>query len=125
MAIDIRTGIHLQWNCDGDSLGATLHWPDPVHGVVVFAHGSGSSRLSPRNRLVAQGLHEAGLATVLLDLLTHQAAARPKAIQAVVSRGGRPDLAFETLPQVRCPTLLIVGGKIATFWPSTSRPSPP
>lgn len=168
MSIETSTGVDLQWDCDGVSLGATLHWPHPVHGVVIFAHGSGSNRFSPRNRLVAQGLHGAGLGTVLLDLLTPQeamadeqthhwrfdipllgkrltgavdwltqerpqgtspgsvglfgastgaaaalitAAARPKAIQAVVSRGGRPDLAFEALPQVQCPTLLIVGGE--------------
>ena len=72
MAIDTPTVIDLQWNCDWVSLGATLHWPHPVRGVVVFAHGSGSSRFSPRNRLVAQGLHGGGLATILTDLLTPQ-----------------------------------------------------
>lgn len=135
-----------------------------AEGVVVFAHGSGSGRLSPRNRQVAQALVERGLATVLLDLLTpgeeridsvtreyrfdiprlaerlvgandwlrHQpglnelpvcffgastgaaaaliaAALRPERTAAVVSRGGRPDLAGEALPKVKAPTLLIVG----------------
>ncbi|MCI0540952.1 MAG: dienelactone hydrolase family protein, partial [Verrucomicrobiales bacterium] len=134
-------------------------------GVVLFAHGSGSSRHSPRNRRVAAALNEASLATLLIDLLTpaeeavdlrtahlrfdiallagrltaaadwlaHQpdtrhlrvgffgastgagaalvaAAERPSAVGAVVSRGGRPDLAGPALPQVQAPTLLIVGG---------------
>ena len=137
----------------------------PAAGVVLFAHGSGSSRLSPRNRAVAARLVEAGLGTVLLDLLTAEedkldqitaeyrfdipmlaerlvlatdwlatqtrmgglpvcyfgastgaaaaligAAQRPDAVAAVVSRGGRPDLAKPFLPKVRAPTLLIVGG---------------
>jgi putative phosphoribosyl transferase len=130
-------------------------------GVVVFAHGSGSGRLSPRNTFVARHLQRDGLATLLLDLLTEeeaddrrkvfdidllagrlllakgwleaepqtqhlkigyfgastgagaalQAAARePSNIKAVVSRGGRPDLAEPYLPSVTAPTLLIVGG---------------
>ncbi len=134
--------------------------PNPL-GVVVFAHGSGSGRLSPRNNFVARYLQQNGLATLLLDLLTPdeagdrrkvfdidlladrlllaaawleegprtkklgigyfgastgagaalQAAARdPAKIQAVVSRGGRPDLAEAYLPSVTAPTLLIVGG---------------
>ncbi|MEX2556157.1 MAG: phosphoribosyltransferase family protein [Actinomycetota bacterium] len=134
---------------------------DPV-GVIVFAHGSGSSRLSPRNRFVARALNEGRLATLLFDLLTTAeeidranvfdiellagrlveatrwlqtrrdvrglpigyfgastgaaaalwaAANLGAAIAAVVSRGGRPDLARETLHQVRAPTLLIVGGR--------------
>jgi putative phosphoribosyl transferase len=133
----------------------------PRGGVVLFAHGSGSGRLSPRNRFVAQTLQEGGLATLLLDLLEEreaedrrkvfdidlladrlltatewllrhpatqgltvgyfgastgagaalQAAARsPASVAAVVSRGGRPDLAAPYLPQVIAPTLLIVGG---------------
>lgn len=137
--------------------------PDPL-GLVLFAHGSGSSRFSSRNRFVAEVLQRAGLATLLFDLLTAAeerrdrvdaalrfnipllsqrligaidwvidqpplralplglfgastgaaaalaaAAARPQMVRAVVSRGGRPDLAIEALPQVRCPTLLIVG----------------
>jgi putative phosphoribosyl transferase len=138
-----------------------LHLPDPAHGVVVFAHGSGSSRHSPRNRFVADVLYQAGLGTLLLDLLTpdeeaHRGnvfdidlladrlaaatdwlAGRPDSatarigyfgastgagaalaaaaeigtrIAAVVSRGGRPDLAGHRLAVVRAPTLLIVGG---------------
>lgn len=133
-------------------------------GLVLFAHGSGSGRHSPRNRAVAEKLAEVGLGTVLFDLLTEQegevdavtgdyrfdvrllgerltaitdwlteqdstaglpiglygastgaaaaliaAAARPQAVEAVVSRGGRPDLAEEVLPLVHQPTLLIVG----------------
>lgn len=139
--------------------------PDGARGVVLFAHGSGSSRHSPRNRFVAEALREGALATLLLDLLSpeeeaadartrqlrfdiallaerlvgaidwlaHQAAARglpvgifgastgggaalvaaaerPDAVGAVVSRGGRPDLAGDALPMVRAPSLLIVGG---------------
>lgn len=150
------------------SLEADLSLPDAARGIVVFAHGSGSSRLSPRNRQVAERLHEAKLATMLVDLLTsdeeavdkrtrelrfdiglladrlvgltdwlrvHQrtaglrvgyfgastgagaalmaAAERPDAVHAVVSRGGRPDLAGPTLHRVRAPTLLIVGGNDA------------
>ena len=134
--------------------------PDP-RGVIVFAHGSGSGRLSPRNNFVARHLQQNGFATLLLDLLTPdeaedrrnvfdidlladrllltkswleqeprtkklgvgyfgastgagaalQAAARkPSNIRAVVSRGGRPDLAETYLPSVAAPTLLIVGG---------------
>jgi len=142
-------------------LGASLHLPERPLGFVVFAHGSGSSRHSPRNRYVADVLHEAGLGTLLLDLLLPPeeldrgnvfdipllggrldsaarwlrsrpeaaelpvgyfgastgagaalwAAAEPGAgIAAVVSRGGRPDLAGARLELVRAPTLLIVGG---------------
>jgi len=138
-----------------------LHLPEPVSGVVVFAHGSGSSRHSPRNRYVAEVLQDAGLGTLLLDLLTPEeelqrsnvfdigllarrlaaatawlvqrpdtadspigyfgastgagaallAAADPDSrISAVVSRGGRPDLAGPGLGKVTAPTLLIVGG---------------
>jgi putative phosphoribosyl transferase len=144
------------------SLPGDLDIPQPAFGVVVFAHGSGSSRLSPRNRAVAQSLNDAGLATLLLDLLTAAeerersnvfdipllsgrliaavrflgelsdtrelavgcfgastgaAAALIAAaeldcdVHAVVSRGGRPDLALERLPDVQAPTLLIVGGE--------------
>ncbi len=147
-------------------LASTLTVPPRARGIVVFAHGSGSSRMSPRNRFVAEVLQERGLATLLMDLLTEEeeeldrqsghlrfdipmlaarvegavswlaeqadtaklpvgvfgastgaaaaltAAARmPDDIAAVVSRGGRPDLAEECLPEVRCPTLLIVGGR--------------
>ena len=142
-------------------VGGHLTVPEVARGVVVFAHGSGSSRHSPRNRYVADVLNEAGLATLLFDLLTEReevdranvfdidllgkrlvdvtrwvraqpeisqllvgyfgastgaaaalvAAAEPDAkISAVVSRGGRPDLAGPLLGSVRAPTLLIVGG---------------
>jgi len=135
--------------------------PDPAAGVVMFAHGSGSSRLSPRNAAVASRLNEKGLVTVLFDLLTPveerdrnnvfdipllgrrlvgvcrwlgnqsrlaelpvgifgastgaaaalvAAAAEPDRVSAVVSRGGRPDLADTALGLVSAPTLLIVGG---------------
>jgi putative phosphoribosyl transferase len=145
-------------------LDADVVVPQPAQGVVLFAHGSGSSRHSPRNTYVASGLQDAGLATVLVDLLTpaeervdaitaelrfdigllagrltaicdwlveHDitaglgiglfgastgaaaapvaAAARPDPVDAVVSRGGRPDLAGPALRSVRQPTLLIVG----------------
>jgi len=150
----------------GVVLEADIVIPEPARGVVLFAHGSGSSRHSPRNRYVAGELLSAGLATVLVDLLTPQeeqldartgelrfdisllsvrlialvdvlaeqdataglgiglfgastgaaaalvtAAARPSAVQAVVSRGGRPDLAGEFLRLVRQPTRLIVGSR--------------
>ncbi len=142
-------------------LEGTLRIPATPVGVVLFAHGSGSGRFSPRNNFVAQQLHKDGLATLLLDLLEPaeaedrrkvfdidlladrllaakawlvedsrtrtlligyfgastgagaalQAAARESAsIGAVVSRGGRPDLAERYLPLVAAPTLLIVGG---------------
>ncbi|MFP4251411.1 MAG: dienelactone hydrolase family protein [Guyparkeria sp.] len=147
-------------------LGGAIHegilgLPVEPRGLVVFAHGSGSSRLSSRNRFVARQLQEAGLATLLFDLLSETedevyenrfdierlaerlvqasdwvtgqpeladlpqgyfgastgaaaalraAAQLPETIRAVVSRGGRPDLAGEALPRVSAPTLLIVGG---------------
>ncbi|KQX65821.1 phosphoribosyl transferase [Angustibacter sp. Root456] len=142
-------------------LAATLTVPASPVGVIAFAHGSGSSRHSPRNRYVAGRLQQAGLATLLLDLLTAQedgrrdlvfdvpllserlgaacrwlahdartrglplglfgastgaaaaiatAADPASTVQAVVSRGGRPDLAPDHLPLVRAPTLLVVGG---------------
>ncbi|MFE3887704.1 phosphoribosyltransferase family protein [Streptomyces lydicus] len=142
----------------GVRLTGDLTVPAGALAVVMFAHGSGSSRHSPRNRLVAAALNEAGLGTLLFDLLTPaeeahrsnvfdtetlaerladatgwlrgrfagpigyfgastgaaaalRAAATPDAdITAVVSRGGRPDLAGPLLPAVRAPTLLIVGG---------------
>jgi putative phosphoribosyl transferase len=143
------------------SLSGIFHMPVGAEGVVVFAHGSGSGRLSPRNQFVARVLQEAGLATLLLDLLEEEeaedrekvfdiellakrlqcaadwlhgelgtgglhlgyfgastgaaaalvAAAREATpVKAVVSRGGRPDLAGACLSTVRAPTLLIVGG---------------
>jgi len=144
----------------GVPLPGNLAVPDGAFGLVLFAHGSGSSRHSPRNRFVAEVLQRAGLATLLFDLLTEDeardrgnvfdiplladrltaaaasaadlpavaelpvgffgastgagaalwAAAEPSArVGAVVSRGGRPDLAAERLGQVTAPTLLIVG----------------
>src|SRR5882672_8662434 len=147
-----------------DALEGELSLPDDARGIVLFAHGSGSSRHSPRNRYVAQLLNEANLATLLVDLLTSDeeaidlrtaqirfdisllaerlvgitdwltenqdtwqlrvgyfgastgaaaalvaAAERPNVVHAVVSRGGRPDLAGPALGQVSAPTLLIVG----------------
>ena len=147
-------------------LEGDLAIPPRAAGVVVFAHGSGSSRHSPRNKFVASELCKVGMATLLMDLLTRDeeryeddtgrlrfdiglladrlasaarwlaargdagslplgyfgastgaaaalvaAARRPEAVSAVVSRGGRPDLAGDALPAVRAPTLLIVGGE--------------
>jgi pimeloyl-ACP methyl ester carboxylesterase len=147
------------------TLMGNLGIPEGARGAVLFAHGSGSGRHSPRNRFVARQLRAAGLATLLLDLLSEDeeamdrytahlrfdigllaerligatdwlaedsrtaglsvgyfgastgggaalvaAARRPDRIGAVVSRGGRPDLAGDALPAVRAPTLLIVGG---------------
>jgi putative phosphoribosyl transferase len=155
----------LQIDASGAMLQADLSLPARARGLVLFAHGSGSSRLSPRNRQVAARLNDARLATVLADLLTAEeeaiderdrrlrfdiallaerlvgltdwlkadrrtaslalgyfgastgagaalvaAAQRPDAVGAVVSRGGRPDLAEQALERVRAPTLLIVGG---------------
>ena len=146
------------------SLEGELAVPKGAQGVVVFAHGSGSSRHSPRNRFVAAALREGHLGTLLFDLLTADeevidlqtthlrfdvallaerlvhaidwmsrrepalpiglfgastgagaallaAAQRPERVAAVVSRGGRPDLAGLALRQVQAPTLLIVGGR--------------
>ena len=155
----------VQVTTDSISLSGNLQIPDKAQGIVLFAHGSGSSRLSPRNRLVAEVLQEGGLATLLIDLLTPDeeevdrwsgglrfdidllterlvgatdwlkqhppakslnvgyfgastgaAAAlkavtlRPGSVRAIVSRGGRPDLAAPELHRVMSPTLLIVGG---------------
>jgi pimeloyl-ACP methyl ester carboxylesterase len=148
-----ENGLHLE----GD-----FEVPYPARGVVVFAHGSGSSRNSPRNQQVAARLRDAGWGTLLFDLLTPREDAIPGArfdiellglrlvaatrwlehqpeaevlavgyfgastgaaaaliaaaelgpsIAAVVSRGGRPDLAMSVLPRVMAPTLLIVGGR--------------
>ncbi len=140
--------------------------PPRAHGLILFAHGSGSSRLSPRNRMVAETLIRGGFGTLLFDLLTEReeaadavtgrlrfaidflagrlieatdwvisrpetralrlgyfgastgaaaalvaAASRPALIRAIVSRGGRPDLAGGYLREVTAPTLLIVGGE--------------
>jgi putative phosphoribosyl transferase len=160
--LSVATGIHIPV---GDVvLEGDLVVPDNASGVVVFAHGSGSGRHSPRNRQVASTLNEAGFGTLLMDLLTAEedefdrvtgehrfdiplladrlvaaidwlrggepaglsiglfgastgaaaalvaAAARADDVAAVVSRGGRPDLAGSALSRVRAPTLLIVGG---------------
>jgi putative phosphoribosyl transferase len=126
-------------------LEGELSVPAAVTGAVIFAHGSGSSRHSPRNRHVADILNEGGLATLLIDLFDVEslvavtkwlsnrpdveglkigyfgastgagaalvaAAALPGLIHAVVSRGGRSDLAAEALERVEAPTLAIVGG---------------
>lgn len=148
------------------TLEGTLGVPAAATGLVLFAHGSGSSRFSSRNRYVARVLRDAGLGTLLLDLLSRgeeevdertrqlrfdipmlaerlvvaidwlgadaiasslpiglfgastgggaalvAAAQRPRRVGAVVSRGGRPDLAGTALPRVAAPTLLIVGGR--------------
>jgi dienelactone hydrolase len=162
MRIDV---IDIAIPIEGLELEGTLAIPADATGLVLFAHGSGSSRHSPRNRHVAALLNERGLATLLFDLMTFQeeridaldatlrfdadilaerlvaatdvliaqhrtrdlpigyfgsstgaaaaliaAARRPQQITAVVSRGGRPDLAIDWLSMVHAPTLLIVGG---------------
>jgi pimeloyl-ACP methyl ester carboxylesterase len=142
-------------------LEGLLRLPEPARALVLFAHGSGSGRLSPRNNQVAEALRPTGLATLLFDLLTEEestdranvfdiellaerlgvatgwarqqealkrlpigyfgastgaaaalvaAAGSPDEIGAIVSRGGRPDMAGPALGKVRAPTLLIVGG---------------
>jgi putative phosphoribosyl transferase len=161
---DVRAGgadEDVEIPSDGVRLSGTLHLPASCDGIVVFAHGSGSGRHSPRNRLVASVLQSAGLGTLLLDLLTPSeeisrenvfdvvllarrltaatqwlgtredtatsaigyfgastgagaalwaAGAPDSRVGAIVSRGGRPDLAGPRLAAVRAPTLLIVGG---------------
>jgi putative phosphoribosyl transferase len=157
------TSVHIA--AGAVTLNGDLGLPDRVTGCVLFAHGSGSSRRSTRNRFVAAELRDAGLATLLMDLLTEEeeradranaqlrfdislltdrlvaatdwlaadsrtntlplgyfgastgaaaalaaATRRPNRVAAIVSRGGRPDLASEALHTVRAPTLLIVGG---------------
>ncbi len=152
----------VSFDLGGVRLAGDLTTPARADGLVLFAHGSGSSRMSPRNRAVARALNDANLATLLFDLLdeheasrrelvfdvpllatrleviTHWAASQPRlhslpigyfgastgaaaalqaaakvgaAVGAVVSRGGRPDLAGEELPSVVSPTLLIVGSR--------------
>lgn len=155
----------VQVKSTGVVLEGSLAIPDGAEGIVLFAHGSGSSRYSPRNQYVAGVLQQAGLGTLLIDLLTAEeekvddhtmhlrfdipllaqrvagaadwlagnpetrrlsvgyfgastgaaaalvaAAKHPGTAKAIVSRGGRPDLAGPLLSQVRAPTLLIVGG---------------
>ena len=164
MANDVTTR-DIEVPAGAFALRGILGVPDRAGGAVLFAHGSGSGRLSPRNNYVARTLQAAGLATLLVDLLTAEeeradartghlrfdidflterllattegllraretaglgvgyfgastgaaaalqaAARRPADVRAVVSRGGRPDLAMDALPAVRAPTLLIVGG---------------
>ncbi len=154
-----------QITAGSETLEGNLSIPDRARAVILFAHGSGSSRHSPRNRFVARVLNDAGLATLVTDLLTADeeevdevtrhlrfditllaqrlvaitdwlavqpeaqemrigyfgastgaaaalvaAAERPAVVGAIVSRGGRPDLAGPALLRVRAPTLLIVGG---------------
>ncbi len=159
MSAFINESLAIQ--LDGLILKGDLIIPENAFGLVVFSHGSGSSRLSPRNKYVAQMLQQRSLATLLFDLLTVDedrlyenrfnidlltmrlidvtqwmqnkketkrlpigyfgastgAASALRAasffgdeIKAVISRGGRPDLAFSELPKVTAPTLLIVGG---------------
>jgi pimeloyl-ACP methyl ester carboxylesterase len=162
--MDEEAGVRIPAN--GEVLEGNLALPAHCAGLVLFAHGSGSSRWSPRNRHVAQVLQQAGLGTLLFDLLTAAeeaedvrtarlrfdipllarrllaatawvradtrtrhlpvgyfgastgaaaalvaAAQRPEDVAAIVSRGGRPDLAADVLERVRAPTLLIVGGR--------------
>jgi putative phosphoribosyl transferase len=147
---------------DGAPLAGDLAWPEHPGGIVLFAHGSGSGRSSPRNRVVAERMRQAGLATLLFDLLTEAEAAdrqnvfdiallarrlvvatswtlsqpgltalpvgyfgastgaaaalraavlSPTPVAAIVSRGGRPDLAADALPRVTAATLLLVGSR--------------
>ena len=155
----------VQIHAESEVLSGNLTIPDNASALVLFVHGSGSSRHSLRNQFVARTLNDAGLATLLFDLLTPEeeaidlrtrehrfnvallaerllqatkwakqqeqtrdlcvgyfgsstgggaalvaAAEIPKLVGAVVSRGGRPDLADDALPKVQAPTLLIVGG---------------
>ena len=164
MATMIEHAYPVQIPVNHVQLDGDLIIPENAHGLVLFAHGSGSSRHSSRNRFVATELRLAGLATMLMDLLTRReeqvdartahlrfdihlladrlvaaaqylaldprtmnlplglfgastgaaaalvaAARKPQLVQAVVSRGGRPDLAEDALPRVKCPALLIVG----------------
>jgi len=156
--------VTIRLPIDNEELYGDLAIPENAKGLILFAHGSGSSRHSPRNQFVAEELQSSRFATFLLDLLTEReeaidnltrhlrfnipflsrrliaaaawvktvsevyklniglfgastggaaallaAAQRPDLFQAIVSRGGRPDLATESLPAVKAPTLLIVG----------------
>ncbi len=151
----------LEIQLDDVTLVGEMVLPEVAHGLVIFSHGSGSSRFSPRNNFVAQQLQRRGIGTFLFDLLTEEedkdysqrfniellsqrllqvtkqvvklkevkrlpvgyfgastgaasalyaASVLLNRISAVVSRGGRPDMAMEQLPAVKAPTLLIVGG---------------
>ena len=153
-----KTAVTIRFN--KIELKGDLSLPDQAHSLILFAHGSGSSRTSPRNQMVATYLNDLGMATFLFDLLTYEedkdytnrfnipllaqrlkdvtewiqseetydhmkigyfgastsaaaalmAARDMKQISAIVSRGGRPDLAMNDLPFVKAPTLFIVGG---------------
>jgi len=160
------TEVAVQIPAEEAMLQGDLVIPPQSHGLVIFAHGSGSSRHSPRNRYVAGVLQQSGLATLLMDLLTADeeavdqytrhlrfdipmlsgrlvaatdwakdeeqvrglgmgyfgastgaaaaimaAAQRPEQVKAIVSRGGRPDLAEAALEQIKAPTLLLVGDR--------------
>lgn len=168
----VMSGRDMIIAASGVTLRGLLGVPENARGVVLFAHGSGSGRLSSRNNFVARSLQDAGLATLLIDLLTQEeeridagtghlrfdipflatrlqaatewltqtpdtrslaigyfgastgaaaalvaAAAMPDQVGAVVSRGGRPDLAGESLPEVKAPTLLIVGSRDVSVIP--------
>ena len=167
VAEPVDCDIDVEFAAEDVVLQGHLHLPDPSAAVVVFAHGSGSSRHSPRNRVVADVLYDAGIGTFLLDLLSPSeendrrvvfdvgllaqrlvaattwvrgrpearearigyfgastgaaaallaAAESPGSVSAVVSRGGRPDLALARLSEVTAPTLLIVGsGDVAVL----------
>ena len=161
IVIDRVAEQEIVMTLDGELHRGSLNLPAGAQGLVVFAHGSGSSRLSGRNRFVAERLAEAGVATLLFDLLTEvedrdyamrfdiellthrllgatawvrgqaalrtlslgyfgastgaaaalkAAAALGESVRAVVSRGGRPDLAMTELADVKAPVLFIVGG---------------
>jgi len=152
--------MEVEIKINDEGIKGILEVPKEAKGIVIFSHGSGSGRLSPRNNFVAKVLQKAGIATLLIDLLTPEegldrrnvfdipllterlklatefiqkkpltkkfaigyfgastgaasalraSAALGSQIKAVVSRGGRPDMAMEDLPQVKSPTLLIVG----------------
>lgn len=162
----VMSGREVMVTSDSVTLRGLLGVPKTARGVVLFAHGSGSGRLSSRNNFVARSLQDAGLATLLIDLLSDEeervdagtghlrfdiaflakrleaattwlsetadtqsldvgyfgastgaaaalvaAAEMPDHVAAVVSRGGRPDLAGEHLADVKAPTLLIVGSR--------------
>ena len=165
IARPLSQALTLRVPVDGTTLSADLAIPVEAHGIVLFAHGSGSSRHSPRNQFVARVLQQSDFGTLLMDLLTEteeavdnrtrekrfdinllarrltatvdwlsaqpaykhlpvglfgastgaaaalvSATQRPGLVKSVVSRGGRPDLAGDSLPIVKAPTLLIVGG---------------
>lgn len=164
--IPVELGPPTAGPVHAQELEGNLTLPEAAMGLILFAHGSGSSRFSPRNRFVARSLQESGFGTLLIDLLSPEeealdvrtaelrfnipflarrlvevidwlaeepdtqelalglfgastgaaaaliaAVERPERVKAVVSRGGRPDLAMEILPRVQPPTLLIVGGE--------------